>query len=153
MIGALLVLIAAAEVALLTLVIAMRRRQPDRALTLLILVILALIWDNTVIAIGSTAGEGETLRTLSIPRHVTHGLLVPLLIMVGVGLGRRARHPGPRRPDRARDARRPDRRADRRRDPLRHRRPRPAAHPPRRHPAIHQHRLARRTDPGRGDRS
>jgi hypothetical protein len=62
MIGALLVLIAAAEVALLTLVIAMRRRQPDRALTLLILVIFALIWDNTVIAIGSTAGEGETLR-------------------------------------------------------------------------------------------
>jgi hypothetical protein len=89
MLNALFGLVAVAEVVLLTLVIAMRRRQPDWAFTLLILVILALIWDNTVIAIGSTIGEGETLRNLSIPRYVTHGLLVPLLIMVGVGLGRR----------------------------------------------------------------
>lgn len=89
MLSALFGLLAVTEVVLLALVITMRRRQPDWALTLLILVILALIWDNTVIAIGSTIGEGETLRTLSVPRYVTHGLLVPLLIMVGVGLGRR----------------------------------------------------------------
>jgi hypothetical protein len=89
MLSTLFGLIAVAEVVLLALVIAMRRRQPDWAFTLLILVILALIWDNTVVAIGSTVGEGETLKTLSIPRYVTHGLLVPLLIMVGVGLGRR----------------------------------------------------------------
>jgi hypothetical protein len=89
MLSTLFGLIAVAEAVLLALVITMRRRQPDWAFTLLILVILALIWDNAVVAIGSTVGEGETLRALSVPRYVTHGLLVPLLIMVGVGLGRR----------------------------------------------------------------
>lgn len=89
MLSALFGLIAVTEVVLLGLVIAMRRRHPDWALTLLIVVILALIWDNTVIAIGATVGEGDTLEALSYPRYITHGLLVPLLIMVGVGLGRR----------------------------------------------------------------
>jgi hypothetical protein len=89
MLNALFGLIAVTEVVLLGLVIAMRRRHPDGALTLLIPVILALIWDNTVIAVGATVGEGATLETLSHPRYITHGLLVPLLIMVGVGLGRR----------------------------------------------------------------
>jgi hypothetical protein len=89
MLSALFASIAVAEVVLLTRVLAMRRRQPDWALTLLILVILALIWDNTIIAIGATIGEGSTLEALSYPRYITHGLLVPLLIMVGVGLGRR----------------------------------------------------------------
>jgi hypothetical protein len=89
MLSAPLGLIAVAEIGLLVLVIAMRRRHPDWALTLLIPVILALIWDNTVIAIGATLGEGEPLRALSVPRFALHGLLAPLLIMVGVGLGRR----------------------------------------------------------------
>lgn len=89
MLSALFGMIAVAEVVLLTLVLTMRRRHPDWALTLLILVILALIWDNTIIALGSTIGEGDTLEALSYPRYITHGLLVPLLIMVGVGLGRR----------------------------------------------------------------
>jgi hypothetical protein len=89
MLSTLFGLIAVTEAVLLTLVITMRRRQPDWAFTLLILVILALIWDNTVVAIGSTIGEGETLKTLSIPRYVTHALLVPLLIMVAVGFSRR----------------------------------------------------------------
>ncbi|WP_179277268.1 hypothetical protein [Actinoplanes regularis] len=89
MLSAFFGLIAVAQLVLLALVIAMRRRRPDWALSLLILVILALIWDNAVIAIGGTLGEGEPLRTLSVPRYVTHGLLVPLLIMVGVGLARR----------------------------------------------------------------
>ncbi|GLW30499.1 hypothetical protein Areg01_34390 [Actinoplanes regularis] len=89
MLSAFFGLIAVSQLVLLALVIAMRRRRPDWALSLLILVILALIWDNAVIAIGGTLGEGEPLRTLSVPRYVTHGLLVPLLIMVGVGLARR----------------------------------------------------------------
>nr|BFE70199.1 hypothetical protein GCM10020092_035000 [Actinoplanes digitatis] len=89
MLSALLGLIAVAEIGLLFLVIALRRRRPDWALSMLILVIMALIWDNAVIAVGGTLGEGEPLRTLSVPRYVTHALLVPLLIMVGVGLGRR----------------------------------------------------------------
>ncbi|BBH67340.1 hypothetical protein ACTI_40250 [Actinoplanes sp. OR16] len=89
MLSVLFALFALAEVLLLGLVVTLRRRQPDWALTLLILVIIALIWDNAVIALGSTIGEGGMLRALSVPRYVTHALLVPLLIMVAVGLGRR----------------------------------------------------------------
>ncbi|BAL87048.1 hypothetical protein AMIS_18280 [Actinoplanes missouriensis 431] len=88
MVSVLFGLIAVAEIALLGLVIALRRRQPDWTLSLLVLVILALIYDNVVVAIGSTLGEGSLLRSLSLPRYVTHALLVPLLIMVAVGLGR-----------------------------------------------------------------
>jgi hypothetical protein len=89
MLSALFGLVAVAEVVLLGLVIALRRRHPDWTLTLLVLVILALIYDNAVVAIGSTLGEGSLLETLSLPRYVTHALLVPLLIMVAVGLARR----------------------------------------------------------------
>ncbi|MEV0898468.1 hypothetical protein [Actinoplanes sp. NPDC049802] len=89
MLSALFGLITTAETVLLGMVIALRRRRPDWALTLLILVLIGLIWDNTVIAIGATVGEGATLETLSFPRYAAHGVLVPLLIMVGVGLARR----------------------------------------------------------------
>ncbi|MEU4564686.1 hypothetical protein AB0F72_40410 [Actinoplanes sp. NPDC023936] len=89
MVSVLFGLVAVAEIALLGLVIVLRRRQPDWTLSLLVLVVLALIYDNAVVAIGSTLGEGPLLRALSFPRYVTHALLVPLLIMVAVGLGRR----------------------------------------------------------------
>ncbi|MBO3736976.1 hypothetical protein [Actinoplanes flavus] len=89
MLSALFGLITVAEAVLLGMVIALRRRRPDWALTLLILVLLGLIWDNAVIAVGATVGEGDTLEALSFPRYAAHGVLVPLLIMVGVGLARR----------------------------------------------------------------
>ncbi|WP_433829964.1 hypothetical protein ACQP2E_09590 [Actinoplanes sp. CA-015351] len=89
MVSALFGLIVVAEVVLLALVITLRRRDPDWTLTLLVLVILALIYDNAIVALGSTLGFGDLLEALSLPRYVTHALLVPLLIMVAVGLGRR----------------------------------------------------------------
>ncbi|MBW6433870.1 hypothetical protein KZ829_08990 [Actinoplanes hulinensis] len=89
MLSTLFGLITVAETVLLGMVIALRRRRPDWALTLLILVLLGLIWDNAVIAMGATVGEGDTLEALSFPRYAAHGILVPLLIMVGVGLARR----------------------------------------------------------------
>jgi hypothetical protein len=67
MLSALFASLAVAEVVLLTLVLTMRRRHPDWALTLLSLVIIALIWDNTIIAVGATVGEGRTLEALSYP--------------------------------------------------------------------------------------
>ncbi|MEU4423809.1 hypothetical protein AB0F81_24525 [Actinoplanes sp. NPDC024001] len=88
MMSALFALIAVAEVVLLGLIVVLRRRHPHWVLTLLILVVLALIWDNAVLATGATLGEGDALHALSLPRFWTHALLVPLLIMVGVGLGR-----------------------------------------------------------------
>ncbi|MBB2941245.1 hypothetical protein FB565_000949 [Actinoplanes lutulentus] len=89
MVSALFGLIVVAEVVLLALVITLRRRDPDWTLSLLVLVILALIYDNAIVALGSTLGFGSLLEALSLPRYVTHALLVPLLIMVAVGLGRR----------------------------------------------------------------
>ncbi|WP_328467747.1 hypothetical protein OHA21_49870 [Actinoplanes sp. NBC_00393] len=88
MVSTLFGLIAVTEVVLLALVVTLRRKHPHWVLNLLILVVAALIWDNVVIAMGSTIGFGDVLHALSLPRFWTHALLVPLLIMVGVGLGR-----------------------------------------------------------------
>lgn len=41
---------------------------------------LALVYDNAVIAMGSTLGPGPMLETLSAPRFVMHAMLTPLLI-------------------------------------------------------------------------
>lgn len=87
MISTIFALIAVAEAVLLVSVFRIGRRRYWPAL-LLILVIAALIWDNAVIAAGRAIGAGPLLESLSVPRFVTHALLVPLLIMVGVGLGR-----------------------------------------------------------------
>ena len=51
-------------------------------LWLLTLVIVALSWDNFVVAAGSAIGAGDLLRTLSVPRYVAHALLTPLLIPI-----------------------------------------------------------------------
>ncbi|MFF5081054.1 hypothetical protein ACFY36_28725 [Actinoplanes sp. NPDC000266] len=76
-------LIAVAETALLILVL---RLPSGWARTLLALVVAALIWDNAVIALGSTIGPGAVLQALSVPRFVTHALLVPLLVLIAAGL-------------------------------------------------------------------
>ncbi|MEV6300557.1 hypothetical protein AB0M02_14215 [Actinoplanes sp. NPDC051861] len=82
MLSALFGLIALTEIALLGLALRLRR------LHLLVLVLLALVYDNVVIAIGGTLGEGQALRALSYPRYATHALLVPLLILIAVSLVR-----------------------------------------------------------------
>ncbi|BCY06971.1 hypothetical protein L3i22_020590 [Actinoplanes sp. L3-i22] len=88
MVGTVFGLIAVAELVLLVSTIQLWRRHPDRVLPLLMLVVAALIWDNAVIAAGRPIGAGGVLEGLSVPRFVTHALLVPLLILVGAGLGR-----------------------------------------------------------------
>lgn len=47
----------------------------------LLLVILALLYDNAVLAIGHYVGEGETLRAMNLPRYWLHALITPLLIL------------------------------------------------------------------------
>ncbi|XVU24061.1 hypothetical protein ACQPZJ_43630 [Actinoplanes sp. CA-054009] len=76
-------LIALAETVLLVLVL---KLPPQWTRNLLALVVAALIWDNAVIALGSTIGPGATLEALSVPRFVTHALLVPLLVLIAAGL-------------------------------------------------------------------
>ncbi|XVV11413.1 hypothetical protein ACQP2X_42325 [Actinoplanes sp. CA-131856] len=76
-------LTALAETVLLVLVL---RLPPQWTRHLLALVVAALIWDNAVIALGATIGPGDALQALSVPRFVTHALLVPLLILIAAGL-------------------------------------------------------------------
>ncbi|WP_143234425.1 hypothetical protein [Paractinoplanes atraurantiacus] len=76
-------LIALAETVLLVLVL---RLPPQWTRTLQALVVGALIWDNAVIALGSAIGPGAALQALSVPRYVTHALLVPLLVLIAAGL-------------------------------------------------------------------
>lgn len=48
----------------------------------LTVIILALCWDNAIVAAGALVGPGDLLVGLSVPRYVAHGLLTPLLIPI-----------------------------------------------------------------------
>lgn len=49
--------------------------------SILFIVILALIYDNTILAVGHLFGEGETLRMLNYGRFLLHAVFTPLLIL------------------------------------------------------------------------
>lgn len=57
---------------------------------LAVLPIAFLIYDNFIIAAGTTIGEGELLKSLNAVRFYAHALLTPLLIIFGFGVARRA---------------------------------------------------------------
>ncbi|CAL9488982.1 hypothetical protein SUDANB121_03213 [Nocardiopsis dassonvillei] len=48
---------------------------------LAVLVAAGLVYDNGVVALGSTLGEGPLLYALNLPRFVVHALVTPLLIV------------------------------------------------------------------------
>ena len=51
------------------------------ASAVLFLVVLALIYDNGILALGHVIGEGELLETLSAARFWLHGIFTPTLII------------------------------------------------------------------------
>ncbi|MFJ3702983.1 MULTISPECIES: hypothetical protein [Streptomyces] len=57
------------------------RAAPGLSAVVPTLVCSALVWDNGVIAVGSSVGAGPLLETLSVPRFVAHALLTPLLVL------------------------------------------------------------------------
>ena len=62
-----------------------------RATTVPLLIVTAgLVYDNLMLAAGSSIGAGEQLRQLSVPRFFLHAVATPLLILSGLGLARRA---------------------------------------------------------------
>ncbi|MNZ36239.1 hypothetical protein D3C78_536540 [compost metagenome] len=61
------------------------RRYP----LLLLLVVFALIYDNAIIALGESIGEGELLQSLSTLRYWMHALFTPCLVLVGWDIARR----------------------------------------------------------------
>lgn len=57
---------------------------------LLVTVCLALVYDNGVLALGSTIGEGQALEALNRARYWLHGLVTPWLVVVAWDAARRA---------------------------------------------------------------
>ncbi|WKA55157.1 hypothetical protein [Planococcus shixiaomingii] len=70
---------AAAYLALL--VWGMWRQKTWNAMSVVFLVVLGLIYDNSIIALGKFIGEGALLENLSVPRFWIHAFLTPLLVI------------------------------------------------------------------------
>ena len=66
-----------------TVVFAVRilRRYSAPGAAIIALLSLGLIYDNGIIALGSSIGIGATLETLSWPRFILHALVTPLMIV------------------------------------------------------------------------
>ena len=56
----------------------------------LILPIAAVVWDNSIVALGASIGDGPLLVALSWPRYIGHALFTPIWIITAVGFARRA---------------------------------------------------------------
>ena len=66
----------------------LKQRAP--AAGLIAIVTAGLIWDNGIVALGSTIGVGDTLHTLSFPRFCLHAILTPVMIWAAVVIGSEA---------------------------------------------------------------
>ncbi|MFE4691411.1 hypothetical protein ACFRH6_15280 [Streptomyces sp. NPDC056749] len=73
------------------------RAAPGLSAVVPTLVCSALVWDNGVIAVGSSVGAGPLLETLSAPRFVAHALLTPLLVLWSLSAAEHAGLPWARR--------------------------------------------------------
>ena len=56
-------------------------KHEKTASAILFVVILALIYDNTILAVGHLIGEGEALKALNYGRFLLHAVFTPLLIL------------------------------------------------------------------------
>ncbi|HWS50090.1 MAG TPA: hypothetical protein VN241_03685 [Microbacterium sp.] len=63
------------------LALALRRRRIVLS-DLTLLVVLGLVYDNTVIGFGATIGEGPALEGLNAARYWLHAFLTPLLVLI-----------------------------------------------------------------------
>lgn len=63
----------------------LKNQKTWNMMSLVFLIILGLIYDNGIIALGRFIGEGTLLEVLSIPRFWTHALLTPLLVLFSWG--------------------------------------------------------------------
>lgn len=67
------------------------RRRRVVVSDLAILVVLGLVYDNSVIGLGTFIGEGPVLEGLNGARYWLHAFLTPLLVLVAWDVLRRAR--------------------------------------------------------------
>ncbi|MDX9992608.1 MAG: hypothetical protein RBS68_11255 [Anaerolineales bacterium] len=68
-----------------------RRSAKNSAyLGVLLVVLIGLLYDNAIIALGAIIGEGWFLHTLSVGRYIGHAFGTPLLLIFAFGVARRA---------------------------------------------------------------
>lgn len=79
-------LFAVAHLSIALIGLTMYRRYRVTALLTLILPVFALVYDDTMAAIGAFIGEGTLLRVLTYPRFVGHAFLTPIWIVTSVAL-------------------------------------------------------------------
>ncbi|TWT02356.1 hypothetical protein [Planomicrobium sp. CPCC 101079] len=70
---------------LLVLIWGLSRQKNWNMMSLVFLVVLGLIYDNGIIALGRFIGEGELLEKLSVPRFWIHAFLTPALVLFSWG--------------------------------------------------------------------
>ncbi|MFD6099265.1 hypothetical protein ACFVWN_28680 [Nocardiopsis flavescens] len=68
--------------------LALTRRSPF--VWIAALVAAGLVYDNGIVALGSTLGEGPLLHALNLPRFFVHALVTPLLVVFAHGAARDA---------------------------------------------------------------
>lgn len=81
---------AIAQAVLAIIAIRLFTRHKSLGALMLILPTAAVVWDNAIIALGATIGDGPLLVGLSWPRFIGHALFTPTWIFTGVALAWRA---------------------------------------------------------------
>ncbi|MCL2471185.1 MAG: hypothetical protein FWF25_05515 [Propionibacteriaceae bacterium] len=73
-------------------VLAIRLFIKERSMTMLALILptAAVVWDNSMVALGASIGDGPLLVGLSWPRFIGHALFTPAWIITGIGFAQRA---------------------------------------------------------------
>lgn len=80
---------AVAHLALTAVALRQARRRPTWTVAIVLVLATTLAYDNLVLVLGSTVGEGDRLLALSRPRFVIHAFATPLSIAVVVDQARR----------------------------------------------------------------
>ena len=90
-------LIAVAEIALFVATLRILTRSKKVKVGdawILVILLVGLVYDNLMLAFGTTIGEGDVLRILSQPRYITHALFTPTLILFAALSADRMNIPG-----------------------------------------------------------
>lgn len=77
---------AAGQAALAVWTWTMWRREREFWILALMLPMAAVVYDNTIVALGSFIGAGSALEVLTVPRFLGHALFTPIWIIGSVGL-------------------------------------------------------------------
>lgn len=76
--------------ALLVITLQQVRRKSNSYGLIIVALVVGLIYENLILGLGGLIGYGDTLKTLNIPRFISHALFTPMLIIYAIGMARMA---------------------------------------------------------------